>query len=344
MVSLYVTSLESGDGKTALCAGIARRFVDANRTVGFLKPVVARPELPGNGYVDPDAVFLKRAFSLEEPQSSVNVIAPPDKITSALQAAAATLEAKRRDLVIVEGLNIGGEDAAMARLSAELSKGLRAKVLLVCKHKKGLSPDKITRAVSPVKDALLGVIVTAVPGSRLDEVRQSLAAPLEKDGIKLLAIVPEDRVLLSVSVADLADGLQGEVLVNKDRLDEMVENLMIGAMTLESGKSYFGRKTNKVAIIRGERPDMMLASLHTSTVGIISTGQIPPSDSVMLEAEVRKTPIIAVRKPTHEVAAAIESILAKARFRQEKKLERLRDVLSKTLDFKTFSRALGLSL
>ncbi len=343
MVSLYVTSLESGDGKTALCAGIARRFLDANRKVGFLKPVVAGPELPGNGYVDPDAAFLQKVFSLEEPASAVNVIAPPEKMTSALQAAAAALE-KKKDVLIVEGLNIGAGDAALARLAADLAKALQARVLLVCKYKKDLSPDKIGRAVSPVKDKLLGVIITAVPKSRMDQVRQNLAVPLEEDSIKVLALVPEDRVLFSVSLADLADGLQGEVLTNKDRLDEIAENLMIGAMTLESGKSYFGRKANKVAIIRGERPDMMLASLHTSTVGIISTGEFHPSDSVILEAEVRKVPIIAVPKSTHEVALAVEGIVAKARFRQEKKLERLGEVLSKSLDFKALAKELGLSI
>lgn len=343
MVSLYITSLEPGDGKTAFCAGIAKRFLDANKKVGFLKPVVAGSELPGNGYVDADATFVQKVFSLEEPASSVNVIAPPEKMAPALQAAAATLENKKH-LLIIEGLNIGAGDAALAKLSAELAKALQAKVLLVCKYNKDLSPDKIGQGAALVKDRLLGVIITVVPKSRVDKVRQNLAAPLEKDGIKVLAIIPEDRVLFSVSVADLAAGLQGEVLVNKDRLEEIAENLMIGAMTLESGKAYFARKSNKVAIIRGERPDMMLASLHTSTVGIISTGEFRPGDSVMLEAEVRKVPIIAVSKPTHEVASAVEGILAKARFRQEKKLERLGEVLSKSLDFKALAKDLGLSL
>lgn len=343
MVSLYVTSLEPGDGKTALCAGLFKRFTDLNKKVGFIKPVIAGPDIPGNGYVDPDVAFMQKLFSSGEISPAGNVTSPPGKMIASMQEATAALDGKK-DVLIIEGMNINAGDAALGKLSIDLIKAIKTKVLLVCKYNKELSSERIKQGVSPVKDKLAGIVITAIPLNKVEIVRQNLTPALEKDGIKVLALVPEDRVLSAVSVADLAAGLQGQVLVNKDRLDEIAENLMIGAMTLESGKLYFGRKNNKVVIIRGERPDMMLASLHTSTVGIISTGAVKPSDSVLLEAEVRKVPIIAVSKPTREVTSSLESILAKARFRQEKKMERLADVLSKSLDFKALTKEMGLSI
>lgn len=342
MVSLYITSLEPGDGKTTFSAGIARLLQDNNKKVGFLKPVLIGPDFPGNGYIDPDAAFFQKALSLEEPASSINIIAPADKMATALQKAASALEGKK-DILIIEGLNIGGADPASNKLSADLALAVGAKVLLVSRYKKDLSVEKLIQAVSLVKDKLLGVVINAVPKSRLDKAKENLSAPMEKAGIKVLSLVTEDRVLFSVSLADLVEGLKGKVLINNDRLDEMVESFMLGAMTLESGKTYFSRKPNKVAIIRGERPDMMLAAMHTSTVGIISTGDAVPGDQVMLEAEVKRIPIIAVPQSTSEVASAVEAILSKARFRQAKKLERLADILPQSLDLKGLTKALNLN-
>lgn len=341
MISLYFTSLETGDGKTTFSAGLARLFLQSNKKVGFLKPVITA-DFPANGRVDPDAAFFQKAFSLEEPASSLNIIALPDRINSALQNAVSAMEGKK-DILVIEGLNLGGKDPALAQLSAGLAKAAAAWVVLVVKYRQDLSPEAIIQAASPVRDRLLGVIVNAVPKSRLDKAREGLAAPLEKAGVKVLSILPEDRVLFSVSLADLAEGLKGKVLINPDKLDVIAENFMLGAMTLESGKTYFYRKPNKVAIIRGERPDMMLAALHTSTVGIIATGNTEPGDQAMLEAEVKKIPVVAVPRTTAEVAAEVENILAKARFHQVKKLDRLTEILSQNLDFKGFSKALGLS-
>ncbi len=339
MISLYVTSLESGDGKTTFSAGIARLFQEANKKVGFLKPVIAGPDATGNGYVDPDASFLQKALSLAEPAGSVNVIAPADQLKSAFQKAASALESKI-DILVVEGLNLAGKNGALA---ADLAKSLPARVILVARHNKDISPEKLIQAAGPVKDRLLGVIINGVPKSRLDKAKEGLAAPIEKASLRVLAMVPEDRVLFSVSVGDLAEALNGKVLVNANRMDAIAENFMLGAMTLESGKNYFNRKSNKVAIIRGERPDMMLAALHTSTVGIIATGDVKPSDQPMLEAEVKKVPVISVAKPTAEVAAAVEKVLAGARFRQVKKLDRLADILGQTLDFKALSKSLNVN-
>ncbi|MBI4334291.1 MAG: phosphotransacetylase family protein [Chloroflexi bacterium] len=339
MISLYITSLRPAGGKTAFAAGLAKLFHDAGKKVGLLKPVVAGPELPGNGYVDPDAAFFQKAFSPEEPANAFNVIAPSDKLKEALQKVSSTLQGKK-DVLIVEGINLAGPHQ---QLSIELARAVGARVIMVARYSKDTSVERVVQACAPLNGTLLGVIINAVPAARVSRAREDLAAPLEKAGLKVLSIVPEDRVLCSVSVADLAEGLKGKVLINQDRLDAIAENFMLGAMTLESGKTYFNRKPNKVAIIRGERPDMMLAALHTSTIGIIATGDVPPSDQAMLEAEVKKVPVVAVPRDTAAVAAEVEKVLAGARFRHEKKLERVTEILGRTLDFKALAKEMGLN-
>ena len=41
MVALYVTSLERGIGKTAVCAGLGKHLLSDGKKIGFFKPVIA---------------------------------------------------------------------------------------------------------------------------------------------------------------------------------------------------------------------------------------------------------------------------------------------------------------
>ncbi len=67
MVALYVTSLEKGSGKTAVCAGLGRHLLSDGKKIGFFKPVIADSKnLPMEG-TDSDAAFIKHLFALEEP-------------------------------------------------------------------------------------------------------------------------------------------------------------------------------------------------------------------------------------------------------------------------------------
>ncbi|MDP2719032.1 MAG: DRTGG domain-containing protein [Dehalococcoidia bacterium] len=338
MVSLYITSLGDAEGKTTFCAGIARQYIRSGKKVGFLKLVNALTASTDGGNLNADTEFFSKYISLEDAGSSVCVAAPADKMLAAATDAASSFNNK--DLLIIEGLNIGEKDGVSSQQSADLARELKARVIIIAKNGIGLSIDNIVQACSRVKEQLAGVIVNAIPSSRTEVTRQTVSAALEKEGIKILGFIPENRGLSSVSVADLVEELQGEVLVNNDRLDEIVENLMIGAMTLDSGKSYFARKSGKVAIIRGERPDMMLAALHTSTRGIISTGDTRPSPTVLLEAEVKKVPVITVPGSTREVASVVEGTVVKARFHQGKKLDILDSIIEGNLDWKPITQEL----
>ena len=71
------------------------------------------------------------------------------------------------------------------------------------------------------------------------------------------------------SVGELAKHLGGEIVNCPERSEELVENLMLGALSVDSGLDYFRRKTNKAVIARGDRPDLQMAALETSTKCLI---------------------------------------------------------------------------
>ena len=120
-------------------------------------------------------------------------------------------------------------------------------------------------------------------------------------------------MLLRVSVAELAESLQAEVLCCSQAVGELVESLMIGAMCVDSGEEYFARKANKAVIARGDRPDMHLAALATSTRCLIISGGVTPTLQVLQFAEEKGIPILSAKKDVLSIVNGIEEVLLQAK-------------------------------
>jgi len=116
-----------------------------------------------------------------------------------------------------------------------------------------------------------------------------------------------DQETLTISVGKLAEIVHGEILNHPEKADEPVENLMVGAMCVGPAPAYFGTRANKAVITRGDRADILLGALTTSTKCVVATGGHKPIPSVMQMAEEKRVPVIAVEKDTPAVLADIES-------------------------------------
>ena len=57
-----------------------------------------------------------------------------------------------------------------------------------------------------------------------------------------------DKVLSSVSIKEMARYLDGNILSAKNKIDELVETFMLGAMGQEQALKFFRMKTNKAVI------------------------------------------------------------------------------------------------
>jgi hypothetical protein len=110
----------------------------------------------------------------------------------------------------------------------------------------------------------------------------------------------------SVKVGKLAKLVKGEVLNSADETDELVENLMVGAMCLDPAPSYLNLRPNKAVITRGDRSDMQLASLESSTKCLILTDNIKPISVVFQLAQEKKVPIIMVQSDTMDTLSLLE--------------------------------------
>ena len=303
MEILHIVSVAEGAGKTAICAGLAINFVNSGKKVAYLK----------NGASDGDADFMNKVPGL-------------------------AVSAKARDIVLTEGTLGPIAHDEVSRAAYRAAKETRAKVVAVEVYSdEGPRFFDVYRGFGP---NLLGMIINKAPQSQLKRIREEVGARCEKAGVKLLGVIPENRVLMAITVGELAESLGGKILNNTDKSEELVESYMVGAMVVGSGLDYFGRKSYKAAIVHHDRPDMQLAALETSTACLVLSGspdKSKPIYNVMYKAQSRGIPIVATGAAVKDIVATIEETLLKTRLRQSGKLTRLAETVRQNLDIKALA-------
>ncbi len=352
--TIYVTSTRHFSGKSALCAGLLHRFQQDRFTVGYMKPVSTTPRLIGREVVDEDALFMKSHFGLTDAiEMMVPVILTDRKVaavlagdkkdlTGAVRSAFETVS-KQKDVLILEGGGSLCEGSIVNLAPPRVSDLLKAKELVVVPYSSDLQlVDDLIACRAKLGESLLGGVINTVPEHRLDFVRNEVKPFVDRRGITIFGVIPRERVLLSVSVRELAEGVSGEILCAEWALEELVENLVVGAMSADSALIYFRRRPNKAVITGGDRPDIQLAAMETSTRCLILTGNIRPEPQIISRAEEHGVPMVLTRHDTMTAIERIEGFFGKTRFHQEKKVKRFVELLSEHLDFKGLYQSLGL--
>ncbi|MDP3879141.1 MAG: DRTGG domain-containing protein [Dehalococcoidales bacterium] len=332
MITLLVTSSGTGSGKTTVCAGLGRYWLAGNKKVGFFKPAIADGSNQA-AEIDSDAVFLKQVFALEEP---MELIQPTFKNESALKSSikeAYGRVSRGKDIVITEGVS------GQSRIDSSLVEALDARVIVVEDYTQ--EPLTTIERYRAFGKRLLGIVLNKVPASRLEQVRAGIPSRLGQSGLNVLGLLPEDRVLFTLTIGELAEDIHGELLRGADKSGELLESFMVGAKTVDSGLQYFNLKDNKLVVVPGERPDMQLAALQTSTRCLVVTGTVPPMPIILQQAEEKDVPVILTRNNVTSVITDIEDTLGKTRFNQENKLPRLTALMEQHFDFATLDKKLS---
>jgi BioD-like phosphotransacetylase family protein len=341
LAALYVTSLQAGVGKTAVCAGLGRHLQGDGKKVGFIKPMVADIKSRDKVAIDSDAEFIKYVLALEEPVDSLcPVIGGEGELGERIKQAYARVS-KGKDVVIVEGVWRQRPGGRPIEASYGVVEALDARVIIVEPYSQELSGAKFIDKYKDFGEYLLGVVVNKVPRSRVEPVSEQLSS--QNGGVDILGVFPEDRALFSLTVGELAEHIHGEILSGAEKSGEVVENFMLGALTVDSGLDYFGRKANKAVVVRGERPDMQLAALETPTKCLVLSGGVSPIGVVRRSAEDKGIPIILTKGDVASVVNSVELALGKPRFNQEKKLPRLIEIMEQQFDFQALYKGLGLA-
>ena len=304
MSVIQIVGNQSGAGKTSLAAALLVTAANAGEKAAYYKPF-ADGRTP-----DADVAFIS---GLQESLGGSAVPAPGNKSDSGdlsnAQAEVTRLEYEA-GIVVIEGPDASAPYA------------FRATTLLI--HRS--SQESVAAYIAAAGPDLAGVVVNAVPIHRRDEVARELAGQSVP-----VAVIPESRGMLTVTVEQLAEHLGGQWVLDPVNTDSPVERFMIGGNILDEGPTYFDRYPNQAVITRVERPDIQMASMGEKTCCLVLTGPGEPSEYIKSEALKREVPLIQVRTNTHATAEALAGLLDKADARTAAKANHFAGLLEQYL-------------
>jgi BioD-like phosphotransacetylase family protein len=353
MANLYVTSAETFSGKSALCVGLGLHFRADGLKTGYMKPVNINCRLREGLPYDDDVAFAKETFEMPEPPNLIGPVAlTPAKLEQQMRGPDIGYEAHfmeaftrlsdGRDVMILEGGRSWREGYVAGLPTRRVVELVKAQVLIVLKYDDTLLVDRALAAQDYFGESLIGVMINETPRTRIDHTKDMITPYLDRHNLPTLGVLPIDTMLASPTVSELADGLHAEILCQPEHCGDLVEHMMVGAMSAEAALTYFRRVPNKAVITGGDRADIQLAALETSTRCLILTGNLYPSPVVLNRADELGVPILLADLDTLHAIEVVESYLGRGRVQMPQKIDRFSALLKEYFNFEALYARLDL--
>ncbi len=335
MTVLYVVSDDEGAGKTAFCVTLAKKIKQRGWKASIFKPLVRQGV---DSVSDPD-IQIYRSLVGQRNKGWPIKLSGRGLTREILSEIVDSLKdvSDGADLVLAEGsCNLSHNQ------SRRVADTLDAKVLVMVRYGKMLSISQMKQWKKALGDRLVGFIINGQTRFMGTNTTYELLPSMTSARLEYLGVIPEDRRLLGVSVAQVAEHLGGELMICEERSEDLVEHVMVGGFGMDPGEVHFSVYDNKAVIVRGDRPDVQMAALKTSTSCMVLTNGIRPIEYVKYEAEQENVPLIVVETDTISTMDMLGEFIDIAQFDHHKKLERYGDLLEQHVDLTSLLSRLGL--
>lgn len=355
MIPLFVDSFSEFSGRNTICLSLGFRLKEANKKVGFFKPLGVFPTRVDGVLTDEDMVFFKRLFDLNDALDDLcpvvltqellreilegrDVVPLAEKIRSAFRKISAD-----KEILIVTGVGFLWSGLIVGLSEADFMREVDGRMLLTDRFGwVNRTADRLLAARQELGDRLVGVIFNRVARREEDFVGQVLSSFLKSKDIDVFGIVPEDPKLGAVTIHEILELTRGKLLCCEDKLDETVERFSVGAMNAEAALRRFIRIREKAVITGGDRSDIMLAALETSTKCLVLTGNMYPNDVVLSRAQQAGVPVIVVPGDTLETIERFEEIMGRHSIREKQQVEYAVRVLGQHINYDALLGKIGL--
>lgn len=184
-------------------------------------------------------------------------------------------------------------------------------------------PAQAADFVGGLGSDVAGVIVNKAPVKRIEAIRSEL----ERAGIRPLALIPEDRLLASPTLKDVAQALDAETMFLDGAVGRVLDRPVIASIAADPGQGYFTHHGATAVIVRSDKPDLQLAALNAGATCLIVTGGLPILSYVLDRAEENEIPLLKTCLETVPAVGAIESLYGAAPFAGEGKINRISELL-----------------
>jgi BioD-like phosphotransacetylase family protein len=342
---VLIGSTEPHSGKSAIILAIAAQLMAQGLKVAYGKPLAtvetsARKDAPV--CADTDLNFIPEVLSLPATACLPTLLClDDDAITAQLHqdGTADFTEALHQyrdrageNVALLEGPATLEQGALVKLALPDMASALDASVLLVMRFNSRQMVDKILSAQQRLGARLVGVVINNIPEADQAFVEAQVVPYLEAQNIAVLAALPRIPYLQGVRVSELASRLDAEVLCCDNHLDLVVESLKIGAMNVNSALRFFRKGIHQAVVTGGDRRDLQIAALETSTHCLILTGQIPPTDDVITLATDKEIPVLSVVTDTLTTVERIDTLFGQVPLNNPDKVPLVQEVLAEHLD------------
>ncbi len=350
---LLVASTEAHSGKSSTILGLNYLSLGQQISIAYGKPL--ETDLSNDSIdarVPEDINFLATSLGLSPEQikspllsidrNTINKRLRGEDKSDYSQALKEYVREIEADLVLLEGPNTLWEGSVFNLSVPEIAESVDASILLVARYDPLLLAGNLLTARKFLGDRLLGVVINDIPLKELETAKSTVEPYLENQGIPVLSMIPKDSILNSISVREIAKRLDAKVLCCSEHLDWMVESLIIGAMNVNSALGFFRQRENMAVVTGGDRTDLQMAALETSTHCLILTGRIPPQDLILQRAEDLEIPVLSVDSDTLTTVEIVDGAFGRVPIQEAIKVRQIQNLMKQHFDIKRLIKHLGL--
>ncbi|MCR4394243.1 MAG: DRTGG domain-containing protein [Dehalococcoidales bacterium] len=314
MKTLIIGSVCEDAGKTSLIVGLARIL---GKKFGYLKPFGDRLIYRKKRLWDYDSALLTNIFGLEQSSEDMTIGFEHAKLRymydeastrSKLQEMVRNLGDDNQILFVEGGKDLTyGTSVRLDTLS--LARYLGGKLIIVASGDEGTILDDVTFLKKYVNMSDLEFTLVVNKVNNIDDYASTHLQDIKEMGIKVAGIIPFQKDLTYVNVSYIAERLQARVISGEGGLNNKVKHVFVGAMSGDAAvRLPLFKIENKLAITSGDRSDMIVAALESSTAGIVLTNNVIPAQNIIAKAAEKNIPLLLVPYDTFQTAKRVDDM------------------------------------
>ncbi|WP_026533267.1 phosphate acetyltransferase [Arthrobacter sp. H41] len=319
---IYVSAMTPGSGKSLISLGLADMLHRHADRVGFFRPIVEGDDPAA----DPMVGLMRRSFNLS-PERSRGGLTRAQARALLVSGDRAEIDARcvaiygeiaaECDVVIVEGTDLSGNDAAVEfDLNARLANNLGAMVLAVVSAK-GMSVaeaadtvDVARRELDSAKVSLLAMMVNRAADDAAGEIASQVRPG--RSG-RPVYVIPELAELSQPTISEVSAELGARQIAGSSNLERDVTSVRVAAMNV--GNFLHLLTDGALVIVPGDRADVHVATLASSfspefpvPSGMILTGGLAPDPNILALLAQAPFPVFTLDDDTYTVARRVSEV------------------------------------
>jgi BioD-like phosphotransacetylase family protein len=349
---VFIAATRQNDGKTTTSLGLVAALQKVYPRVGYIKPVGQRFVEVAEHKIDEDTVLMDSVYNLNCPLVDMSPIAvEPEFTRKYIESANYDVLVRRiqkafdrvaweKEFVLCEGSGHAGVGSVFDLSNAQVAKILGAKVVIVTRGGIGKPIDEVALNQALFEKAgveIIGVIINKVTSDKIDYVADFARRGLKRRGLELLGVIPHQQILSRPTLRSIMEELDAEDLNHSKQRGNLVHDVVVGAMGANNAVQFF--KPGVLVITPGDREDIILAAAavlserkNGSLSGIVLTGNLRPSESVMKVIKGMSYPVLLAKSDSYEVASKVHDLIVKTRPDDAEKIAVIRDLIAKHVD------------